>query len=47
MRKSANKDRVHVSPGLASGEGGRVGHRTVCQCHVLVLGLLLAGTNLE
>ena len=25
MRKSANKDRVHVSPELASEEGGRVG----------------------
>ena len=27
MRKSANKDRVHVSLGLVSEEGGRVGCR--------------------
>ena len=27
MRKSVNKDRVHVSPELASEEGGRVGRR--------------------
>ena len=30
MRKSANKDWVHVSPGLASGEGGNSGKPLDC-----------------
>ena len=65
MRKSANKDRVHVSPhdllllsrpwspGRASGDslqripfkGKKSG--TPLECHVLLLGLLLGGPNVE
>ena len=42
MWKSANKGWVHVSPGLASGKGGRVGRR----CNVMY-SFWDSGSNVE
>ena len=42
MRKSADKDRVYVSPGLASGEGERVGH-----CWNVMYSFWHCGANVE
>ena len=41
--KLVTKDRVHMSPGPASGEGGRVGHSW--NCMYFFLESLLGGVN--